>query len=109
MRLLLLLAALLCAAVGASAAVVVSRNWTVTQNGTPRIYIMEVPGGVELRATAPTGQGVIMTRDEAASLGRALLEAAGQPEKVCPAPMPYQGCLTVPSLNAIPTTCVVTP
>lgn len=92
-------------AVGASAAVSMSKSWRLTRDdgtGTTSVTMTETPEGVDLLTWGRTRfEAVKMTKDEAASLGRALLEAAGQPEKMCPPssgfinpgsePMPYNG------------------
>ena len=83
-----LLAALLCAAVGASAAVYVEKIFkvihddsgvaTVAMSTTSDGKVLLMAGGYPNRFDRAT-----LTKEEAASLGRALLEAAGQPEKKC--------------------------
>lgn len=81
---LYLLAALLCAAVGASAAFSEGRFWIRTEGETPAETLRLSAHGDNLSIW--TARNLTqLTRDEAASLGRALLEAAGEPEKVCPA------------------------
>lgn len=83
------LAVLLCAAVGASAAVSMSKSWRLTRDdgtGTTSVTMTETPDGVDLLTWGRSRfEAVKLTKEEAASLGRALLEAAGEPEKVCPA------------------------
>ena len=94
-----LLAALLCAAVGASA-LPVYRIWRLpTEQGKPDLSLTELENGSVRFALEYTGEypgTVDITKQEAAELGRALLEAAGQPEKVCPAPaLCTNGCFTI--------------
>lgn len=95
-----LLAVLLCAAVGASAAVV-SHVWKLGDDGAGLFAVVLTTGdeGITLRAggTVSRFTPARLTKEEAASLGRALLEAAGQPEKVCAATWPGPE-----SLNAKP-------
>ena len=76
-------------AAGASAASVqLLRSWRIPDTGTATLVnVSEEPDGkVRLRLfgqSAVTFRWADFSREEAASLGRALLEAAGQPEKVC--------------------------
>lgn len=82
-----LLAVLLCAAVGVSA-LPVYRIWRLPrEQGKADLSLTELENGSVRFALEYTGEypgTVDITKQEAAELGRALLEAAGQPEKVCP-------------------------
>lgn len=93
-------------AVGASAAVIMSRAWHLDS----RVSVVEKTDTVSLTVSesgTSFARGIgstNLTREEAASLGRALLEAAGQPEKVCPALAPCsmnQGCFTIQSIPVV--------
>ena len=118
---------LLVLAVGASATTL-RRAWLIDRPGAVGMvrYVSvaeEDDGKVRLRVFAEnaiTFRYADLTSEEAASLGRALLEAAGQPEKACPAPIqfaPFNNgetqvctcnsvvggtCVCTPNINAIP-------
>ena len=79
-----------------------SRSWTINDGTSTKVRMTEVTDGVDLLTYGTSRfESVRLSKEEAASLGRALLEAAGEKEKVCPAssglinpgsePMPYNG------------------
>lgn len=70
--------ALLCAAVGASATYT---QWSMTTDAQDDFRVLRTENGVYFSLELVSAK---LTAKEAASLGRALLEAAGQPEKACP-------------------------
>lgn len=66
-------------AVGASAAVSMSRSWTINDGTATKVRMTEVTDGVDLLTYGTSRfESVRLTKEEAASLGRALLEAAGE-------------------------------
>lgn len=73
-------------AVGASAAsVAITRAWTIRGDDNSAIVrVSETPEGVTIMTWTNRFEERALTKAEAASLGRALLEAAGQPEKPVP-------------------------
>lgn len=92
-------------AVGASALPFL-RSWRLPATGTSTLVAVSEEPDDKVRVrlfgeNAQTFRYADFTRQEAAELGRALLEAAGQPERVCPGssglinpgsePMPYNG------------------
>ena len=92
-----LLAALLCAAVGASAAAIVSRSWEIRHGDATMVRMTEVGEEVDLLTYgAFRFSPVRLTHEEAASLGRALLEAAGESRFQSVGVDPkYSGCITL--------------
>ena len=81
-----LLAALALLAVGASAAPYWIKTFYLLTDEGPEIRVESVKTGfVNLQVNGLDTWRYGLTSEEAASLGRALLEAAGQPEKVCAA------------------------
>lgn len=105
-------------AVGASGAVqsFTEKRWVIERPMRSGVDLVIVSGEEGIRFQAGKGfwdgqYSTNLTRDEAASLGRALLEAAGQPEKVCPT-LPtcssQWGCITLMP-NTTPTDGAIMP